>query len=84
MENYLKIIENKIIDKIQIDSIKIVNNSHLHKTHKFFDKNKYHLKIEIKSKYLNSFSRISAQRKIMKILEEDMKTTIHALEIAII
>ena len=33
--------------------------------------------------YLNSLSRINAQKIVMKALEEDLKTTIHALEIKI-
>ena len=83
MENYLEEIKNKITNEIQVDAIKIVNNSHLHKEHKFFDSNKYDLKLEITSNYLNSISRLSAQKKIMKILEKDLRTRIHALEIKI-
>jgi len=33
--------------------------------------------------YLNSISRINAQKIIMKVLKEDFKTKIHALEINI-
>ena len=33
--------------------------------------------------YLNSLSRVSAQKMIMKILREDLKKRIHALEISI-
>ena len=37
----------------------------------------------IKSIYLNSISRVSAQKMIMKILKDDLKSKIHALEIEI-
>jgi stress-induced morphogen len=41
------------------------------------------LKLKIKSMYLNSISRVSAQKMIMKLLSEDLKNKIHALEISI-
>ena len=83
MENYLKDIKNKIQDKIEVEEIKIINNSEKHKNHKFFNKDKYHLKLEIKSKFLKSFSAVEAQRKLMSILKEDLKEKIHAVEIDI-
>ena len=43
----------------------------------------YHLKLNIKSIYLSSISRINAQKLIMKVLKDDLKTKIHALEISI-
>ena len=83
MNNYLDSIQNKIKKEINLEKITIIDNSHKHEKHKFFDKNKYHLKLLISSKYLKSFSRIEAQKIIMKILSEDLKQTIHALEIHI-
>ena len=70
-------------DEIEIEDIKIVDNSHKHKGHKFFSPEKFHLHLKIKSLYLNSISRVSAQKIVMKILSEDLKTKIHALEISI-
>ena len=58
--------------------IKIVDNSHLHKGHKFFLR-KIHLRLKIKSIYLQSMTRVNAQRLIMKVLKEELKTKIHAL-----
>ena len=83
MENYLKAIENKIKKRIKLQDLKITDNSHLHRKHKFFDKEKYHLSLEVKSDYLNSLSRINAQKTIMNLLKEDLKNKIHALEIKI-
>ena len=83
MENYLKSIEKKLEKKIDFQKIEIVNNSHKHRGHKFFSEEKYHLHLKIKSLYLNSISRINAQKLIMNILKEDLKTKIHALEISI-
>ena len=83
MENYLGSIEKKLEKKIDFQKIEIVNNSHKHRGHKFFSEEKYHLHLKIKSLYLNSISRINAQKLIMNILKEDLKTKIHALEISI-
>ena len=63
--------------------IVVTDNSHKHSTHKFFDKKKYHLHLDIESKSLRLKSRIEAHRKINKILEEELKKKIHALEINI-
>ena len=83
MENYLESIEKKLEKKIDFQKIEIVNNSHKHRGHKFFSEEKYHLHLKIKSLYLNSISRINAQKLVMNILKEDLKTKIHALEISI-
>ena len=83
MKNYFEEIEKKLKKNIKFESLEIVDNSHLHKGHKFFSSEKYHLKLKIKSNYLNSLSRVSSQKIIMKILKEDLKTKIHALEIKI-
>ncbi len=50
---------------------------------KSFDPEKYHLELKIKSSYLNSLSRLSAHKMIMKVLKSDLDTKIHALEIII-
>ena len=83
MENYFKDIEKKLKEKINIEKIEIIDNSHKHKGHKFFSKEKYHLHLKIKSLYLKSISKLSAQKLIMNILKEDLKNKIHALEISI-
>ena len=83
MNNYFEEIKKKLSNNIKLESIEIVDNSHKHKGHKFFSSEKYHLKLEINSLYLKSLSKVSAQKIIMKILEKDLKTRIHALEIRI-
>lgn len=83
MENYLNIVKKKITNSIDVEDITIVDNSSKHKTHKFFDKDKYHIQLNIKSSYLCKMSRIEAQKMIMKILSDDLKNKIHALEINI-
>ena len=82
MKNYFEEVELKLKKNIKIESIQIVDNSYKHKSHKSFSPEKFHLHLKIKSKYLESLTRISAQKIIMKILKEDLKNKIHALEIS--
>ena len=66
-----------------MENIEIIDNSHLHRKHKFYRPDRYHLKLNIKSLYLNSISKINAHKIIMKVLKADFETKIHALEINI-
>ena len=83
MKDYFYQIEEKLKKNIRLEKLEIIDNSHKHKKHKFYSSNKYHLELKIKSLYLNSISRISAQKIVMKVLKEDLKLKIHALEITI-
>ena len=83
MKNYLDAIHLKLKKEINIESIEIIDNSHKHKKHKSFLPEKYYLHLKIKSLFLNTISRVSAQKMIMKVLKDDLKTKIHALEISI-
>ncbi len=83
MKNYFEEIREKLNKEIELEDIEIVDNSHKHKGHKSFSPEKFHLHLKIKSLYLNSLSRVSAQKIVMKILRNDLKTKIHALEISI-
>mgnify|MGYP006127427981 CR=1 FL=1 len=83
MNDFLKYVEKKIIKNIKSESVLITDNSALHKKHKFFDSKKYHLKLEIESNYLNSMLPVKAHREVMRLLKEELKTKIHALEIKI-
>jgi BolA family transcriptional regulator, general stress-responsive regulator len=76
-------IKKKIDDKINSEDIILIDNSHFHRKHKSFDKNKYHIKLVIKSKKLKQMGRISAHKEIFSILKDEMKDKIHALEIEI-
>jgi len=83
MENYLEEIKIKLKKNIKLEEIDVVDNSHLHSKHKFFDKNKKHLKIIIKSNFLKNLNQIESHKKIMEILKDDLSEKIHALEIKI-
>ena len=83
MKNYFEEIKRKLSEQIKIEMIEVIDNSDKHKSHKFFDPQRLHLHLKIKSIYLNSFSRLDAQKLIMNILKDDLKKKIHALEISI-
>ena len=83
MKNYFDEIKTKLNKEIKIEEIQIVDNSQKHKGHKFFSPKKFHLKLIIKSLYLSSLTRVNAQKMIMKILSDDLRNKIHALEINI-
>ncbi len=83
MKNYFDEIKTKLNKEIEIEEIQIVDNSQKHKGHKFFSPKKFHLKLIIKSLYLSSLTRVNAQKMIMKILSDDLRNKIHALEINI-
>ena len=83
MNNFFEHIISKLKKKIEIEQIEIVDNSHKHLKHKSFSPDKFHLHLKIKSLYLNSLSRVTAQKEVMKVLKDELSNKIHALEISI-
>ena len=83
MKNYFDEIRQKLKQNFEFEKLEIVDNSLKHKGHKSFSEKQFHLKLIIASKYLKSISRINAQKLIMKVLKDDLKKKIHALEIKI-
>jgi BolA family transcriptional regulator, general stress-responsive regulator len=77
------LIKEKINKRIGVENIVLIDNSHLHTKHKFFDPNKLHLKIIIKSEKLKQMNKIDAHKEIFSILKDEMNKKIHALEIEI-
>ena len=83
MKNFIENLEQKIRENIQVSEIEILDNTHKHKKHKTFQKNKFHITLTIDSKELRLLNKVEAHKKIMKILSNELKTKIHALEIKI-
>jgi len=79
----IKIIKKKIQTDIELENIDVEDKSFLHKNHKGNQKDKFHLKISIKSKKLGKMNKIEANKIIYKILDNEMKTSIHSLQILI-
>ena len=82
MNTFLLIIKKKLIDELKASSVEIIDNTSKHKKHKFFQQDKLHLKIIIKSEHLKSLNRVDAHRKVQQILKKEFKK-IHALELKI-
>jgi BolA protein len=83
MNNFFEDIISKLKKEIEIEQIEIVDNSHKHVKHKSFSPDKFHLHLKIRSLYLNSLSRVTAQKEVMKVLKDELSSKIHALEISI-
>ena len=81
MNLYINQIEEKIKNKIKLEEIRIIDNTHAHRSHKSFQKGKLHLILEIKSDYLNKLRRLEAEKILMKIIKNEFQQNIHALEI---
>ena len=83
MKSFIEILKEKIINNIQVNKIEIIDNTHLHRKHKSFNKSKLHLKIIIESDFLKSFNKLDSHKKIINILKDDIEKKIHSLEIKI-
>ena len=79
----IAIVKNKLEKEIVIQDLKIEDKSFLHKNHKGHQDGKFHLKIIIASKELKVMSRIESNKKIYKILDNELKETIHSIQILI-
>ena len=77
------IVKNKLLNQINIESINIEDKSFLHKNHKGHQEGKFHLKLIIFSKELKNMSKIESNKKIYKILYEELKNNIHSIQILI-
>ena len=76
-------VKKKIIKNINIQNILIEDKTFLHKNHPGHERNKFHLKISIESEELKKLNKIESNKKIYKILDEELKNHIHSLQILI-
>ena len=79
----IEIVKNKLNKNIICEKIEIQDKTFLHKNHSSNEKNKFHIKIIITSKYLKEKNKIESTKKIYKILEEELKNSIHSIQILI-
>ena len=79
----IAIVKKKLTDQINIDSLKIEDKSFLHKNHTGNQEGKFHLKIILHSTELKNMSRIESNKKIYKLLDKELKETIHSIQILI-
>jgi BolA protein len=79
----IAIVKKKLEEKINIESIRIEDKSFLHKNHTGNQEGKFHLKVYLESNELKKMSRIESNKKIYKILDEELKMFIHSIQILI-
>ena len=77
-------IKKKIQEKISCEKISIEDKTFLHANHKSHDKNKYHIKLTIKSTELKLLSKIDSNKKIYNILSNEIQNYIHSIQIHIL
>ena len=79
----IAIVKKKLIDQIDIDTVKIEDKTFLHKNHAGSQEGKFHLKIILDSSELKIMNRIESNKKIYKILDKELKEHIHSIQILI-
>ena len=83
INDLIAIVKKKLINQINIESIKIEDKSFLHKNHAGNQEGKFHLKISLISNELKTMNKIESNKKIYKILDKEMKESIHSIQILI-
>ena len=76
-------VKKKLKKNINIENILIEDKTFLHKNHPGHESNKFHLKISIESIELKKLNKIESNKKIYKLLNEELKKYIHSLQILI-
>ena len=79
----IELIKEKITKEINIQKINVEDKSFLHKGHKNNSPNKFHIKITITSNELKSKKKIDSTKRIYKILENELKSYIHSIQLSI-
>jgi BolA protein len=79
----IAIVKKKLKSQINIQSINVEDKSFLHKNHLGNQKGKFHLKINLKSIELKKMSRIESNKKVYKVLNQELKEFIHSIQILI-
>ena len=83
INNLISIIKKKTTKDIICESLKIEDKSFLHKNHTGNDNTKFHIKLLIQSQQLKEMGRVESNKKIYKILNDEISTSIHSLQILI-
>ena len=83
INNLISIIKKKIESQIIIENIEIEDKSFLHKNHVGNQEGKYHIKLILQSNELKKMNKIQSNKKIFKVLDKELKTYIHSIQILI-
>ncbi len=79
----ISIIKKKISTDIKCENLKVEDKTFLHKNHPGNDNNKFHIKLSIESKELKKMNKVERNKKVYKILREEISKSIHSLQILI-
>ena len=79
----IELVKEKITKEITLQKINVEDKSFLHKNHINNSVNKFHIKITIISDELKSKKKIDSTKKIYKILENELKSDIHSIQLFI-
>ncbi len=83
INDLIAIVKKKLQNQINIENIKIEDKSFLHKNHAGNQEGKFHLKISLISNELKTMNKIESNKKIYKILDKEIKESIHSIQILI-
>ena len=83
INDLIAIVKKKLQNQINIEDIKIEDKSFLHKNHAGNQEGKFHLKISLISSELKIMNKIESNKKIYKILDKEIKESIHSIQILI-
>tara|TARA_B100001057_G_C22200629_1_gene700667 strand:- start:60 stop:320 length:261 start_codon:yes stop_codon:yes gene_type:complete len=83
INNLISNIKKKLESQIIIENLNVEDKSFLHKNHAGNQKGKFHIKLVLQSKELKRMSKIESNKKIYKILDKELRTCIHSLQILI-
>ena len=79
----IELVKEKITKEIILQKINVEDKSFLHKNHLNNSPNKFHIKITITSDELRSIKKIDSTKRIYKILENELKSYIHSIQLSI-
>ena len=77
------IVKKKINQNIKCEKIDVEDKTFLHKNHKTFRADKFHIKIIIISLQLKQMDKIQSSKIIHKILKDELERYIHSIQILI-
>ena len=83
INDLIAIVKTKLQEKIVIEKIDIEDKSFLHKNHTGHQQGKFHLKLMLKSVELKKLNRIESNKRVYKVLDQELEKNIHSLQILI-
>ena len=83
INDLIAIVKKKLKNEIIIEKIDIEDKSFHHKNHTSHQEGMFHLKLIINSDELKKLNKIESNKKVYKVLDQEMKEHIHSLQILI-